>query len=114
MFFQNPYLYSNVFFPLMCICFLTSFMEKKYLPHLLAEESTFFFFFFCWVLNQNIICTPFKKIVSNYLRQGELPHIYLSKDLLLSIYFSDKTSKETKVQSIPLMLFILHGTTENL
>ena len=59
-------------------------------------------------LNLSMLLTPkMPKYVSNFLTPGELPHIYLAKDLLPALCFSDKTSMETKVQSIPVMLFIL-------
>lgn len=85
-------------------------MKIKHLSYLLAEESAFF-------LPQYKLIYKFyscQKNVSNYLTPGEPSHICLSKNYLLGIYFFDKNSKEIKVQSIPMMSFIVHTTVENL
>ena len=55
-----------------------------------------------------------KILVTVSLPESHLIFICQGILCLVRIGFFDKTSKETKVQSIPMMLFIMHGTTENL
>lgn len=102
-------LYSNVFFPLICIHLLTSLRKNIF------SRRRISFLFCCYKLKYNFY--PFQKTLVTIPPQeshhtGEPP--CLSKDHLLGVYFSNKTSRETKVQSIPMMSFTVHSGRENL